>query len=126
MQRNIADTDDHIASLASIADEVRQMNKRIDDLLALSKSTRATAVAAREALAPREAIMAALEAKDEHGKMRGKLTHAEIRSLLHCGNSSVIHHAKQLVKQGKVVLITRKGEDGISREYIFHADAVAL
>jgi hypothetical protein len=129
MKTDNADTLNHNGSYVSwgeIASEVRKLNQRIDEMLAASKAERQKSAELRDERGPRDIIMAALEERGEGGKMRGHMTFAELRALLKCGNSSVIHHTRRLVKEGKAVVITLPGDHGKPRQELFHADAVAL
>ena len=128
MTKNNSDTQDHTATLSELRQAVEDMHKLISELLEMSKAARAArmAIAADPDSEPRARILAALEAKGPDGKMRGKLTMADIKALLHCGNSTVTHHVNYLAKRGKVVKVERPGEHGKLRIEVFHPDAVAL
>jgi len=124
-QRNNSATLPDSDTLMSIQDEVSALVRRVEELVNLSKATRERAAATRE-LMPREQIMAALEEKDAAGKMRGRMTMSEVKALLHLSNSSVKLHVDGLVKEGRVVIITRLGESGRMRAEVVHASAYAV
>lgn len=126
MPGNNSDTQAHNGnSLAELADQVRDISSKLEELIQLSHRARAQAAATKKELDPRELIAKALSDRMQSGKSGG-LTMAEIRTLLGTGNSSAKHHVDALVRQGKAVVVIRLGEHGKGRQEVCHPDAVAI